>query len=96
MLPKALMKFRRGKREEPKRMSKAGSQAEPGLLPIRRVIRYTYLMSPAIERNLAVYAFNSGVTKQESITRALEKLLRDAGLDPTRVPTVSVTYTEGK
>jgi cobalamin biosynthesis protein CbiG len=82
--------------QEEERMSKAEQPGRARSSAGRRVIRYTYLMSPAIERNLAVYALNFGVTKQESITRALEKFLRDAGLDPTRVPTVSVTYTEGK
>jgi hypothetical protein len=58
-------------------------------------LRFTYLMSPTMERNLAFYAFQAGITKQESVTRALEGLLREAGLDPTKIPTVSVTYPEG-
>jgi len=67
---------------------KAVRPARPGVT----VIRFTYQMTPAMERNLAVYALNRGVTKQHVITSALEALLRDAGLDPTKVPTVSITY----
>lgn len=56
------------------------------------IIRFTYQMTPAIERNLAVYAFNHGVTKQQAIDCALETMLRGAGLDPTRTPRMTVTY----
>jgi hypothetical protein len=73
-----------------KQATKTALPGDPG----RKVIRFTYLMSPVMERNLAIYAFKSGVSKQHSITLALEKLLRDAGLDPTRVPTVSISYDE--
>lgn len=53
-------------------------------------------MSVALERNLAVYAFKTGITKQDAITLAVEGLLRSAELDPTKVPTVSVTYGESE
>lgn len=70
-------------------------QPNQGAKPEGKALRFTYLMPPAVERNLAIYAFKAGLTKQESITRALERLLRDAGLDPTKMPTVSVTYPDG-
>lgn len=55
-------------------------------------LRFTYLMPSTIERNLAFFAFKEGITKQDAITQAIEKLLKEAGLDPSRTPQVSVCY----
>jgi len=56
-------------------------------------IRVTYIVPKTVYLNLEAYAKSIGRLKNDIVTEALSKYLREQGLKPDRQPIVSVSIT---
>ena len=59
---------------------------------IKRKTRVTLVIPDVLDRNIEAYSLREGLLKNQVIAAALEKYLREKGLQPDRPPKVSLSY----
>lgn len=57
-----------------------------------KTVRTTLVLPESLDQNLEAYALSTGSNKSEVIKEALIGYLRAKGLQPDKLPTISVTY----
>jgi hypothetical protein len=67
----------------------AGNTSENS--PSKR-IRVTYIVPKAVDQNIEAYSQREGMMKNQVVTVALERFLREQSLRPDRTPKISITY----
>ncbi len=62
------------------------------LKPTSGKTRVTLVIPDVLDRNIEAYSLREGLLKNQVVTAALEKFLRDHGLQPDKPPKVSLSY----
>jgi hypothetical protein len=59
---------------------------------INRKTRVTLVIPDVLDRNIEAYSLREGLLKNQVVAAALEKYLREKGLQPDKPPKVSLSY----
>ena len=57
-----------------------------------RKTRVTLVIPDVLDRNIEAYSLREGLLKNQVVAAALEKYLREKGLQPDKPPKVSLSY----
>ena len=57
-----------------------------------RTVRIGAVVTEILDKNLEVYCLKVGISKQEAFKAALREFLQKNGMDPDKLPKVSISY----